>query len=54
MLATQGDGTLRIWALEIDDLLEIARENVTRALTDEECRQYLHVGSCAAASAGAT
>ena len=47
MLATVGGGIARIWALDIDDLLEIARENVTRSLTDEECRQYLHVGSCA-------
>ena len=37
---------VRIWALDIDDLLEIARQNVTRSLTDEECRQYLHVDRC--------
>jgi WD40 repeat protein len=39
-------GGARIWALEIDDLLRIARQNVKRPLTDEECRQYLHVDSC--------
>ena len=48
MLATQGDGKVRIWALDIDVLLEIAYENVTRSLTDEECRRYLHIGSCPA------
>jgi WD40 repeat protein len=37
---------VRIWALDIDDLLEIARREVTRPLTDEECRQYLHVNQC--------
>ena len=37
---------VRIWALDIDDLLEIAREEVTRPLTDEECRQYLHADRC--------
>ena len=39
---------VRIWALDIDDLLEIARQQVqvTRSLTDEECRQYLHVDRC--------
>jgi WD40 repeat protein len=37
---------VRIWALDIDDLLEIARREVPRALTDEECRQYLHVDRC--------
>ncbi|HET9249706.1 MAG TPA: protein kinase [Actinomycetota bacterium] len=46
MLATVGGGVARIWALDIDDLLEIARRNVTRSLTDEECRQYLHVAAC--------
>jgi len=40
------DGVVRIWALDIDDLLEIARQNVTRSLTDEECLQYLHMDRC--------
>jgi WD40 repeat protein/DNA-binding SARP family transcriptional activator len=40
------DGTVRIWALNLDDLLEIARQQVTRPLTVEECRQYLHVDAC--------
>jgi WD40 repeat protein/DNA-binding SARP family transcriptional activator len=39
-------GIARIWALDIDDLLEIARREVTRPLTNEECRQYLHVNQC--------
>jgi WD40 repeat protein/DNA-binding SARP family transcriptional activator len=37
---------VRIWALDLDDLLEIAHREVTRPLTDEECRQYLHVDQC--------
>jgi WD40 repeat protein len=37
---------VRIWALDIDDLLEIARREVPRTLTDEECRQYLHMDRC--------
>jgi WD40 repeat protein len=37
---------VRIWALDIDDLLEIARQEVNRQLSDEECRQYLHVDRC--------
>lgn len=39
---------VRIWALDIDDLLEIARREARRSLTDEECRQYLHVEECPA------
>jgi len=37
---------VRIWALHIDDLLEIARREAGRSLTNEECRQYLHVDRC--------
>jgi WD40 repeat protein/DNA-binding SARP family transcriptional activator len=49
MLASESqDGTVRIWALDLDDLLDIARQQVTRRLTDEECRQYLHLETCQA------
>ncbi|HLA92388.1 MAG TPA: hypothetical protein VJO36_02485 [Actinomycetota bacterium] len=41
-------GEIRVWAVDIDDLLEIARRNVTRSLSEEECRQYLHLESCPA------
>lgn len=41
-----GDGVARVWALDLDDLLKIARDEVTRSLTDEECRQYLHLDRC--------
>jgi WD40 repeat protein len=37
---------VRVWALDIDDLLRIARREAGRSLTDEECRQYLHVDEC--------
>jgi WD40 repeat protein len=40
-----GDGTARVWALDLDDLIRIAREELTRGLTEGECRQYLH-GPC--------
>ena len=38
-------GVARVWALDIDRLLEIARGRVTRSLTAAECRQYLQ-GPC--------
>jgi WD40 repeat protein/DNA-binding SARP family transcriptional activator/type II secretory pathway predicted ATPase ExeA len=37
---------VRIWALDIDDLLEIARREAGRTITDVECRRYLHVDQC--------
>jgi hypothetical protein len=52
MLATQapstlgGPGIVRVLALDIDDLLDIARREVTRPLTDQECRRYWHLDDC--------
>jgi len=40
---------VRIWALDVDDLLEIARREAGRSLTDAECRRYLHVDECSPA-----
>jgi WD40 repeat protein len=40
---------VRVWALDVDDLLEIARREAGRSLTDPECRQYLHVDECSQA-----
>jgi hypothetical protein len=33
---------VRVWALDIDELIAIANNELTRPLTDDECRQYLH------------
>ena len=46
MLASSADDGMRVWALDIGDLLQIARQNVTRSLSDAECRRYLHVAAC--------
>ena len=54
MLASWADDGTRVWALDIDDLLEIARSEVTRALTEEECRQYLHVEACPSSSSSSS
>ena len=44
------EGSTSLWhsahMASADDLLAIARQNVTRSLSDEECRQYLHVAAC--------
>jgi WD40 repeat protein/transcriptional regulator with XRE-family HTH domain len=42
------DGTDRIYLLKIEDLIELAKQRVTRSLTKEECQQYLHVAACPA------
>jgi WD40 repeat protein/class 3 adenylate cyclase len=49
LLATaSGDGTVALHLLPIDELRRLARERVTRNLTQDECRQYLHVEKCPA------
>jgi WD40 repeat protein len=40
------DGAVWIWPLSLDRLLEVAREHLTKPLTDDECHRYLHVSRC--------
>ena len=40
------DGTLRFYVLPVDELVGIARARLSRSLSDEECRQYLHLQAC--------
>lgn len=35
----------RVWAMDLDELLMIARENLTRSPTDAECREF-HLAAC--------
>jgi WD40 repeat protein len=47
LLVTPNEGPdVYIMTVDVDELLEIARSRVTRDLTDEECRTYLHVDTC--------
>ena len=43
------DGTVRVYALRLEELVALAQERVTRSLTDDECRRYLHLEACPAA-----
>lgn len=47
LVATSGDA-VRIFLLRLDDLVPLARQRVSRRLTGDECRQYLHAeaGAC--------
>ena len=42
LVSASPDGVVRVWALDLDELIRIARDEVERPLTDDECRQYLH------------
>ena len=41
-----GDGTVRVYTLDMDELTGLARSRVARTLTSEECRQCLHPEEC--------
>ena len=45
------DGVVRVWAIDLDELIAIAESEVTRGLSEEECQQYLH-GPCESSTAG--
>jgi len=46
-LATAGaDGTIRIYTLNIEELIALAKSRLTRTLTEAECQKYLHMDSC--------
>lgn len=47
-LAAATHTEVRVWAMDIDELLQIARDELTRTFTGEECRQYLHLDTCPA------
>ena len=40
------DGVVRVWTLDLDELIGLARDKLTRDLTTPECREYLHVDPC--------
>lgn len=48
-VATGGeDGTIRLYAVKVEDLIALARSRLTRSLTTEECQKYLHGEACPA------
>jgi WD40 repeat protein len=46
-LATAGaDGSIRTYALQMDELISLAKVRLTRTLTHEECQKFLQVAIC--------
>jgi WD40 repeat protein len=48
LATSSADGTVRVYLLNIEELIALAKSRVTRTLTDEECRQYLRLEACPA------
>ncbi|MEZ4767868.1 MAG: WD40 repeat domain-containing protein [Caldilineales bacterium] len=46
LATTSGSGNVHIYATALDDLLTLARERVTRPLTQAECQRFLHMEAC--------
>jgi WD40 repeat protein/transcriptional regulator with XRE-family HTH domain len=42
------DGTVRVYFIQLEDLIAAAMQRITRPLTTEECQQYLHMDTCPA------
>ena len=51
LAASGADGTVRFYTLDMAELVSLARERVTRSLTADECRIYLHSDECPPATA---
>jgi hypothetical protein len=46
LVSAASDGFVQVWVLRLDDLEAIARDSLTRDLTTDECRRYLHLDAC--------
>ena len=46
LFTTDMDGVIREYTLNIEELVELAKARLTRSLTTEECKKYLHVEQC--------
>ena len=45
-LATASQNALRLYFLDLSNLVTLAKSRLTRSLTAEECQVYLHVERC--------
>jgi WD40 repeat protein len=46
LVSASSDYTMRVWVLPLEELIALGEARVTRAMTTEECQQYLHVDAC--------
>ncbi len=46
-VATAGsDGTISVYIVSVEELMEVARSRLSRDFSQEECRRYLHLPMC--------
>jgi WD40 repeat protein len=46
LAAANTDGTVQVYALDVSELMNLARSRVTRNLTADECKQYFQTDGC--------
>ena len=46
LVAGSLDGTVHVYTIDIHELMMLAGRRITRKLTSDECRIYLHLGKC--------
>ena len=46
IISGSDDNSVRLFSLDLEEVLEQAKKRVTRTLTDDECYRYLHVKPC--------
>jgi WD40 repeat protein len=52
LASTADDGTVRVWELGLDALIDIAREKLSRELSEAECLEFLHAACVTAPADG--
>jgi WD40 repeat protein len=46
LASASNDGTVQVYAMDIHDLMALARERVTAYPSEEGCKKHLHVDMC--------
>jgi WD40 repeat protein len=46
LVTASSDGTARVYLLQLEELIALAKSRVTRSLTTDECKKYLHMEQC--------
>ncbi len=46
LASASDDGTVQVYAMDIRDLMALARQRVTAHPSEEGCKKYLHVDKC--------
>jgi WD40 repeat protein len=46
VVTAASDGTISVYIVSVEELMDVARSRLSRDFTEEECRRYLHLPAC--------